>query len=217
MFNNYHELTDEIVELIGRSTYRGKVAGWLQLAESEACVALRDLREVRFKTTGNFVAGTDTITLPDGITGIDLFQIDTSTIRIVKPGSIQELAARRQQHINDTLPVIYVFTGAKTIELSPTPASTQAYTLYHTKSMVDVTHLKYTSNILEEAPFYLFYRAAMHAYIFMRNSEEEAKMEARSGTLLTTYGQFLARKDKDIVQVRSQRAALDQPHGGGGY
>ncbi len=215
MFNNYHELTDEIVELIGRSTYRTKVAGWLQLAEAEACVALRDLREVRFKTSGNFVSGTDTITLPEGVTGIDLFQIDTETIRIVKPGSIQELAARRKQSINDVYPVIYVFTGAKTIEMAPTPGNTQAYTLYHTKGMVDVTHLKYTSNILEEAPFYLLYRAAMHAYIFMRNAEEEAKMEARSGNLLTTYGQFLARKDKDIVQVRAQRPAMDQPHAGG--
>ena len=217
MFNNYHELTDEIVELIGRSTYRGKVAGWLQLAEAEACVALRDLREVRFKTVGNFVSGTDTITVPDGVTGIDLFQIDTDPVRIVKSGSVQELAARRQQQINDVLPVIYVFTGGKIIEMAPTPGNTQAYTLYHTQSMVAPDHLKHTSNILEEAPFYLLYRAAMHAYIFMRNAQETDKMEARSGSLLTTYGQFLARKDKNIVQVRAQRPALDQPHGGGGY
>lgn len=216
-FGNYHELGEEIVKLIGRARYRGEVPGWIELAESEATIALRDLREVRFKSTGVFVAGTDTITLDAGISGIDLFQIDSDPIRVVLPASIHQIAKRRSQTGNDVHPTRFAWINGNTIELAPTPQTTTGYTLYHTKGMVDVNAKKYSSNILSEAPMYLLYRAAFHAYVFMQNDAQRDRMDTISQGLLKTYGQFLARKDKDSLQVHAQTTPQDHPQTVGRY
>ncbi len=218
-FDNYSGLFQEIVDLVARGGLRPKIPGWVSLAEKEAVMEIRDLREVRYKTTGNLVADATELTLISGIHGIDLFQLDENPVRVVVSGSISQVVDRRalDSAAADAFPVVYAWTGPNTVELAPTPAAATPYTIYYTGSMVQVNETKYTSNILEEAPYYLLYAAAFHSALYTRNAENEARYGAQRDRALGQYKKFLARKDKKTIQVGRRVTPPDYPQTTGSF
>ena len=211
-FGNYQELVDEVVDLVGRGRIRNKVPGWLQLAESEALAEVRDLREIKYKTTGNLIAGTATLTLPDAVMGIELFQLDESPVKVVKAASIDHLVERRavENATSDRYPTMYAWNSGRTLEIAPTPEIASAYTIYYKGAMLDVNELKVTSNILEQAPNYLLYAAAWHCAVYTRNSEQEARFEKARDRYLRSY-QKLASRLRDTPQIGSNVRRGDHP------
>ncbi len=218
-FDNYSGLFQEIVDLVGRGGLRPKVPGWVSLAEAEAVMEIRDLREVRYKTTGNLVAGATELTLISGIHGIDLLQLDENPVRVVRSGSISQVVDRRalDSAAADAFPVVYAWTGSNTIELAPTPAAATPYTIYYTGAMGKVNETKYTSNILEEAPHYLMYAAAFHSAVYTRNAENEERFGKQRDRILGQYKKFLARSDKKTIQVGRHVTPPDYPQTTGSF
>ncbi len=217
-FDNYSELFQEVVDLIARGGMRPKIPGWVSLAESEAVMGIRSLKEVRYKTTGNLVADATELTLISGIHGIDVLQLDENPVRVVRSANIAQVVNRRaiSAAAND-FPVIYAWTGPNTIELAPTPNAATPYTLYCTGAMGQVNETKYTSNILEEAPQYLLYAAAFHSAVYNRNAENEARYGAQRDRALAQYKRYVGRKDKKTIQVGSRSTPRDYPQTTGSF
>ncbi len=217
-FRNYAELVDEVVELIGRGSIRKKVPGWIQLAEREALVKIRDLREIKYKTTGNFTIDAATLTLPDGVMGIDGFEINENPSRTVRAATIDQLLERRAMETAapDQYPALYSWVSGRNVELSPVPQAASPYTIYYTGAMVDVDELKVTSNILEQVPHYLLYAAAWHYALWARNDELVNRYGNVAAEVLADYMKFTARL-RGTVQVGRHTTPGDHPRTAGHY
>ncbi len=213
MFENYSDLVTQVVGLLGRGNVRPLVPGWIQMVESEAVHRIRDLREVIYKTTGNLTSGDPELTLPDGCTGVIVLQLDESPTMIVESVTLHQLAERRSAYTSgsDVFPRVYAFTGQLTIEMAPNPSSNTAYTLYYTANMADVTELKYTSQVLEEAPNLLYYGAAAHGARWNRDANALAIWQPEFEKALGFYSTYIARKDPELIQVSSYSQTRDWP------
>lgn len=217
---NYTELVDDIVNLIGKSGYRTKCPVWIGFAEKEAVREIRELREVIYKTVGATMTADDNeITMPAGITGVEGMQIDTSPIRMMRQVKISELQHQRQvmSLASDLYPTIFAWTAAEKIEMAPIPTLANAYTLYYKGAMVEVENTKVTSQILEQAPEFLYYRAAAHGFLYARNFETADQYKAEAMGALKTYAQLLARGDTDTPQVAPFSYVHDHPQITGSY
>jgi hypothetical protein len=213
MADSYSDLVGRVVALLGRGNVRPLVPGWIQMVEAEAVHRIRDLREVIYKISGNLTSGTAELTLPDGCTGVTVFQLDESPTMIVDPVTLPEMAKRRSGYTSgsDVFPRVWAFTGQLTVELAPTPSANTAYTLYYTANMADVTELKYTSQVLEEAPNMLYYGAACHGARWNRDANALAIWEPEYQKALGFYEIFIARKDPELIQVASYSQTRDWP------
>lgn len=207
MIETYSDLVESVTRLLARNYLRGEVQTWIDFAEKHAVRKIRDLREIKYKTTGTLVSGTGSITLPEGIMGIDALQVDTVPIRILTSVTLQRLQARMSLSDTSGFPTMYTWTGHELIEIAPVPQTNDGYTVYFTKAMIKPDHLKYTSDILQEAPDLLLYGAAVHSAPFIHHDERLPMWQGLFKEAVDDYARFLSRKALTRIQVR--------PYGGG--
>ena len=140
-------------------------------------------------------------------------QIDTDPIRIVKQIELSELQRRREilSAASDLYPLAFCWTGAEKIEMVPIPTGAHAYTLYYKGNLSEVTELKVTSQLLEQASNYLLYKAAQHAFLYTRNPVAAAEYKQEAEEALVGYSQLLARGDLATPQVAPINFIHDHP------
>lgn len=213
-FKDYSALVDKVVKLVGRGDLRTEIPGFIELAEKAAVQRIRELREVIYMTTGQTMTiDSPVLTLPEGITGIEILQIDTDPIHLVRQVALDYLKRRQVilTQASDLCPEVFSWTGAETIEMAPIPTEAHAYTLYYKGDMVASSELKYTSQILQQAPDYLYYKAAHHAFLWTRNFETADVYKAEAEGAILAYAQLLARGDLDTPQVAPFDFIHDHP------
>jgi hypothetical protein len=213
MPSNYAELYQDVVELIGKPRYSSKVQRWVSYAEKEAVRRIRELREVIFQVTGTMTSASDALTMPTGITGIEALQINTDPVKAIVQVPMSEMINHRVRRAggSSSFPNIFTWVGGEAVELFPTPGDNHAYTLYYKGAMSDPDHTKTTSQILEQAPDWLLYKAAYHGFMYARNFASAEQYKAEAEMALLSYAQLLARGDLTTPQVAPFHHIHDHP------
>lgn len=214
-FEDYNQLVDEIDDLIGRGDLRTKIQGWITLAEQDIVQRVRELTDVIFIFTGTFTAGTATLTLPVGTTGIKALQVNENPIKIVTPLSIRDLEIDKAKWsaVNRTFPQFYGRISDTQIEMSPIPQANSPYTIYFNKLYTAITEASTTSQLLAQAPEALLYGAAKHSSPYLRN-ERGQEWEALYLGKVRAYNKFLARISRATIQNAPYGADVDDSPSG---
>lgn len=212
-FQNYSDLYAEIASLVVRGDLRPKIPTWVELAEKNAVLAVRDLPFNQYKFSGTMTSGSNELELPAGITEVLAFQIDTTPVRVLKSANLTQMATQRSRlgGNSSTFPDLYAFRDRLIVELSPTPQDNHPYTIWWRGAAADVTVNSFTSQLLEEAPMILYYGAAVHSAAWSSELENFNLWVTLHEDAIQKYAQFLSRKQDEIQLQSYQGTPPDAP------